>query len=83
MRANPRVTVLVYDPRNPLRNLEVRGLVVDMTEDGATAHLNALTQLYLRTRGAQFFGDCVPLELEATQHPVKVTIAPVRVRVEG
>jgi PPOX class probable F420-dependent enzyme len=35
MRRNPRVTLLCYDPRQPLRYLEVRGTVVQMTEAGA------------------------------------------------
>ena len=35
MRRDPRVTLLCYDPRQPLRYLEVRGAVVEMTEDGA------------------------------------------------
>jgi PPOX class probable F420-dependent enzyme len=39
MRANPRVTLLAYDQCNPLRSLEVRGTVVEMTETGALAHL--------------------------------------------
>ncbi len=43
MRANPKVTLLAYDPRHPLRHLEIRGTVVDMTEEGALDHLNHLT----------------------------------------
>src|SRR5574341_744245 len=35
MRLNPKVTLLCYDPRRPLRSLEVRGTVVEMTEEGA------------------------------------------------
>jgi PPOX class probable F420-dependent enzyme len=31
MRRNPRVTLLCYDPRQPLRYLEVRGIVEEMT----------------------------------------------------
>lgn len=83
LRANPRVTVLVYDPRNPLHTIEIRGLVEDMTEFGAAEHLDELTALYLGKPGARFFGDSVPAELAATHHPVKVAIAPTRVRVEG
>jgi hypothetical protein len=83
MRDNPRVTILAYDPRNPLRNVEVRGLVVEMREEGAVAHNDRLAQLYLGKQGARFFGDAVPAELAATYIPVKVTIAPTRVRVEG
>ncbi len=37
MRRDPRVTLLCYDPRQPLRYLEIRGTVVEMTEDGAAA----------------------------------------------
>jgi len=47
MRINPKVTLLAYDPGNPLRNIEIRGTVVEMTENGALKHLNELTKLYL------------------------------------
>jgi PPOX class probable F420-dependent enzyme len=82
MRANPRVTLLVYDPCDPLRHIEVRGIVVDMTEVGAVEHNDRLAQLYMGKPDAHFFGDAVPAELAATHIPVKVTIAPVHVRVE-
>jgi PPOX class probable F420-dependent enzyme len=42
MRRDPRVTLLCYDPRQPLRYVEIRGTVVEMTEDGAGEHLDAL-----------------------------------------
>ncbi len=83
MRENPRVTLLAYDLKHPLRNIEIRGTVVEMTEEAAEAHLDSLTQLYMGKPDAHFFGDCVPVELRATQHPVKVRILPTRVRVEG
>jgi PPOX class probable F420-dependent enzyme len=82
MRANPRVTLLVYDPCDPLRHIEVRGIVVDMTEVGAVEHNDRLAQLYMGKPDAHFFGDAVPAELAATHIPVKVTIAPVHVRGE-
>lgn len=81
MRANPHVTLLVYDPRNPERNIEVRGLVVELTEQGAIEHLNRLTQLYLGKPDAHFFGDCVPAELAHKYIRVKVIITPAHVRV--
>jgi PPOX class probable F420-dependent enzyme len=83
MRANPRVSLLVYDPANPIRNIEIRGLVVEMTEDGALAHLDALTQLYMNKPDARFFGDSVPAALQAVHVPMKIRIAPTRIRVEG
>lgn len=74
MRRDPRVTLLCYDPREPLRYLEVRGTVVEMTEAGAMAHLDALGLLY--TGLSPYFGGCVPAELAATETPVLCLIQP-------
>ena len=83
MRANPRVTLLACDSGQPLRHLEVRGSVVEMTEEGALEHLDQLARLYLHRADARFFGDSVPATLQATYAPVKVRIAPIHIRVEG
>lgn len=79
MRRNPRVTLLCYDPREPLRSLEVRGTVVEMTEEGAVEHLDGLSELY--TGKKPYFGTCVPCELRETEHPVLCKILPTRVTV--
>jgi PPOX class probable F420-dependent enzyme len=83
MRANPAVTLIAYDPANPQRHVEIRGMVVEVSEDDAEAHLDALTRLYLRRDDAHFFGDCVPLDRKGGHHPVRFRIAPHRVRTEG
>lgn len=83
LRLNPKVTLLAYDPKNPCCNIEVRGIVVKMTEEGALDHLDELTRLYLKKPDVRFFGDSVPAELQATYCPVKIKIEPGRVRVEG
>ncbi len=83
MRADPRVTLLAYDPANPLRNIEIRGCVVEMTENGAVEHNDALARLYLKNPDAKFFGDAVPAALAARFTPVRIRIKPLRVRVEG
>ena len=77
------MTLLAYDPKNPLRSIEIRGTVVEMTEDGALDHLNQLTQLYMHKSDARFFGESIPAQLQAVYVPVKIKIAPTRVRVEG
>jgi len=82
MRLNPKISILAYDPKNPLRNIEVRGCVVEMTEQGAIEHDDALAQLYMGKSDARFFGDAVPLELQSTHVPVKVKIMPLQIRVE-
>ena len=83
MRSNPKVSLLVYDPKNPLHNIEIRGCVVEMTEDGAVEHLDELTQLYLKKPNAKFFGDSIPAELQSRYTPVRVKILPTHIRVEG
>jgi PPOX class probable F420-dependent enzyme len=77
MRLNPRVTLLCYDPRQPLRYLEVRGRVVEMTEVGAEDHLDRLSARY--TGLAPYFGGCVPAELKAIETPVLCRILPIHV----
>lgn len=77
MRRDPRVSLLCYDPREPLRYLEIRGEVIEMTEDGALAHLDALSDKY--TGAFPYFGSCVPVELKDTETPVLCRIRPERV----
>jgi len=47
VRRDPRVTLTLMDPDNPYRYLEVRGRVVDVTEQGADQHINKLAKKYL------------------------------------
>ena len=47
MRRDPRVALSIQDPANPYRYLEVRGRVVEITEDGADDHIDKLAQKYL------------------------------------
>lgn len=78
MRRNPKVTLLCYDPRRPLRSLEVRGTVAEMTEDGARDHLDRLATHHLGRR-ARYFGDCVPAGFAETETPVLCRILPTHV----
>jgi PPOX class probable F420-dependent enzyme len=78
MRRNPRVTLLCYDPRQPLRSLEIRGSVVDMTEDGAGLHLDAISSRYLG-KPVRYFGDVIPIRFAETEVPVLCRILPSHV----
>ena len=78
MRRNPRVTVLCYDPRQPLRFLEIRGSVVDMTEEGAGRHLDAISSRYLG-KPVRYFGDVIPIRFAETEVPVLCRIRPSHV----
>ena len=44
---NPRITIAAADPDNPYRYVQVRGRVVDTTEQGADAHIDKLAKKYL------------------------------------
>jgi len=79
MRRSPKVTLLCYDPRRPLRSLEIRGTVVEMTESGAVEHLDGLSELY--TGRKPYFGECVSAELRKTEIPVLCKIVPTHVTV--
>ena len=79
MRANPKVTLLCYDPCRPLRYLEIRGTVVEMTEAGALEHLDGLSELY--TGRKPYFGECVPMEFKQKETPVLCKILPMHVTV--
>ena len=78
MRRDPRVTLLCYDPRRPLRYLEVRGTVVEMTEEGAADHLDALASKYAG-RPIRYFGDAIPATFAGTEKPVLCRIRPTHV----
>ena len=81
MAQNPKVGLMAYDKKKPLRNIEIRGRVVEMTEEGALEHLDTLNMLYTGT--PHFFGDSIDASLKSKFTPVKIIIEPIRIRVEG
>jgi PPOX class probable F420-dependent enzyme len=46
MRSRPVVTCCIQDPTDPYRYLQVRGRVMEITEEGADAHIDALAGKY-------------------------------------
>ena len=46
MRARPVVTLCIQDPANSYRYVQIRGRVVEITEEGANAHIDALAGKY-------------------------------------
>ncbi len=47
MTEGAKVALAIVDPDNPYRYIQVRGIVSKVTEDGADAHIDALTKKYL------------------------------------
>ena len=81
MRANPKVTLLVIDPQNGSRWIEIRGRVVEMTQTGTEAHADRLAQLY--DGKLHFYGDIYPVEQRQKETRVIVKIEPVKVSLDA
>jgi PPOX class probable F420-dependent enzyme len=47
LRRDPRVALAIVDPDNPYRYLEIRGRVVEITEEGALPHIDKMAKKYL------------------------------------
>jgi PPOX class probable F420-dependent enzyme len=80
MRARPKVSLIVIDPTNAGRWIEVRGSV-ELIDDGALEDLDELTALY--TDVTHYFGEVVPAGMAETEIPVTARITPTRVRAEN
>ena len=47
MRRDGRVALAISDPDNPYRYVQLRGRVVEVTEEGAKAHIDKLAKKYM------------------------------------
>ena len=47
VRRDPRVSIAIADPENPYRYVEIRGRVVEITEQGADEHIDRMAKKYL------------------------------------
>jgi PPOX class probable F420-dependent enzyme len=59
MRTNPKVTLLIVDPEDTSRYMEIRG-EAELVEEHALEHLDEITRQY--TRHPQYYGYVFPLE---------------------
>jgi PPOX class probable F420-dependent enzyme len=81
LRANPQVTLLVIDPRDAGRWIEVRGRAVELRLAGAEAHADALTRRYTGKR--RYYGDIYPVEQRRKETRVIVLIEPLKVSLDA
>lgn len=80
MEANPRVTLLIIDPANGARWMEIRG-TVELVEEGAMAHLEAITEQY--TGRCDYYGSVYPAAARSQQVRVICKITPHRISVDA
>ncbi len=63
MRRDPHVSLVILDPKNPYRYLQIRGKVVEITTEGAREHIDALAKKY---RGVDKYENLNPNEIRVT-----------------
>ena len=83
MQRNPRVSLLVVDPQQSNRWIEIRGCVSDITSNGAEAHADALTQRYSGGRKHRFYGDVYPVKQKHQETRVIVRIEPIHITTDA
>lgn len=83
MRMNSKVNVLLIDPKNGNRYLEIRGEVVGYTEDGAIEHADKQTEAYSDHKQTHFYGDIYPVEQREKETRVIFKITPKRVNTDA
>lgn len=81
MRANPKVAILVIDPKDSSRWIEVRGQVREITQECAEEHADKLTQRY--TDKQHFYGDIHPVDQKQKETRVIVKIQPLKVSLDA
>jgi PPOX class probable F420-dependent enzyme len=57
MRRDPRVAIDIQDPDQPYRHLQVRGKVVEITQEGADEHIDKMAKKY---RGTEKYQNRTP-----------------------
>lgn len=75
MRARPQVALVIADPANPYRYLQIRGQVVEYTLEGAEEHIDALNLKYR--------GDPNYPNHNSAQHRVIYKILPEKAQAMG
>jgi PPOX class probable F420-dependent enzyme len=83
IQQNPKVNVLIIDPRNVTRFIEVRGEVVEIIQEGAISHADKQTKAYTRGKKQRFYGDIYPVETREKETRVVVKIQPTKVNVNA
>ena len=78
MSRNPKVSLLIVDPDNTARFIQIRGLA-ELVQEGALPHLDEITRQY--TKHPQYYGYVFPLEKKEQEtrvicriHATKITL---------
>ena len=80
MSADPRVSLLIVDPDDTGRFIQIRG-DVELVAEGAIEHLDELTRAY--TRHEAYYGCIYPLGQRELEHRVIARIHPRRITLDA
>ena len=80
LRANPRLSLLVVDPDNTARFIQIRG-DAELVTDGAREHLDELTRRY--TAHPRYYGYVYPVERETRETRVICRILARRITLDA
>lgn len=80
MLANPKVSLLVVDPEDTSRYIQIRG-DAELSRDGAVEHLDALTRKY--TAHPSFYGHVHPADQQARETRVICRIHARRISLDA
>jgi PPOX class probable F420-dependent enzyme len=80
MLANPKVNLLVVDPDNTSRYIQIQG-DAELTTDGALDHLDAITRKY--TSYPAFYGYIYPVEQRARETRVVCRVHARRITLDA
>ena len=78
---DPRVTIMAIDTTKPFRRMEIRGEVVEATEEGAVDHINQLALLY--TGNESYYGGVTAADLAQKETRIMYKIKPTHIVAEG
>jgi len=83
IQKNRKVNILVIDANNVARFIEVRGEVLEITQEGAIDHANKQTRVYSGGEKLQFYGDIYPAKTKEKETRVVFKILPKKVNVNA
>ncbi len=81
MSERPKVSILAIDTNQPFRWIEVRGEVVEITQEGADADIDKLATIY--TGAPEYYGHVSPIEQKGKETRIICKIKPTRVLAFG
>jgi PPOX class probable F420-dependent enzyme len=81
MQTNPKVALLLIDPHDTSRWLEVRGIAVAFESENVETHADRLTQQY--TGKHRFYGDIYPVDQREKERRVIVKIEPLKITLDA